>query len=218
MIHGASRPPCGAQAYLLSTLSAFAPSVTLPLGRLANDALHAAVAAAHRGCKGEPLPPPPPPPPPPAQLAEAGGLLLVTGTALLLLLLCGAGVSGCVRRRRWLEPLRARLLEASPLALTALGPRAAALAPAEEAPPARAWEYEADSLASRYREVRLARYGLPLLICTNVALFVAGNVLPGATVRLSVAVAGDSIELPTIKKFALVDTVTDMWRAQACPL
>ncbi|EOD24845.1 hypothetical protein EMIHUDRAFT_457684, partial [Emiliania huxleyi CCMP1516] len=157
---------------------AFAPSVTLPLGRLANDALHAA----------------------------AGGLLLVTGTALLLLLLCGAGVSGCVRRRRWLEPLRARLLEASPLALTALGPRAAALAPAEEAPPARAWEYEADSLASRYREVRLARYGLPLLICTNVALFVAGNVLPGATVRLSVAVAGDSIELPTIKKFALVDT------------
>jgi hypothetical protein len=192
--------------------------------RLANGGLTSLLGRAHSGCPGAP-PTPSPPPPLPADDLLPVGVGLISGTSLVLVLLFAAGGSACIYRRRWLghlhASLRAGLLDghAVPsLPCEAAGdetvPRGLQPRLAAGSGPLRLWDVERDSLAARFGG-RLAQLGVPLLIGCNVVVFVLGNALPAAKVVVTLTLAGEAIQLPPIKTFSLVNTVRDMWRAEA---
>ena len=64
----------------------------------------------------------------------------------------------------------------------------------------------------------MVRYGLPLILASNCALFLSGHLQMGASVDLAVTFAGDSLTVPTVYSFSLGASLTDMWTAGAYPL
>ena len=202
--------------------------------RTVNPQLHAVILSAtnigldkflryaHRGCPGSP-PSSPADPRPPDNLLGIG-IALVSGTCLLLVLFGALGASACVRRRRSLGlrlSLRTSLLDGQSGSRVPCDPSGDAAestradsSRARGADTLRWWSVDRDSLSARFTG-RLAQLGVPLLIACNVIVFIFGNALPGAEVVVTVTLAGDPVVLPTIKTFSLINTVRDMWRAQA---
>lgn len=214
----------GAQPRPSARLSA--TTVDPPLGqvmlRVANGRLVSLLGRAHGACPSMPHPPTPAASLPAADLRPVG-IGLVSGTALLLLLLCAVGGTACIRRRRWLGHLRASLRaslldgqapQSTPCEVAEDMPAARCSQPPQAAGPPRPWDEERDPLAARFGGW-LAQVGVPLLIGCNVVLFVLGNALPAAQVLVTLTLAGEPIQLPPIKTFSLVNTVRDMWRAEA---
>jgi len=65
---------------------------------------------------------------------------------------------------------------------------------------------------------RLARFGVPFLICCNIALFIFSNTNVGASVYIALSVGGSSTRLPDLFQFDLANSVRDMWSAGVYPL
>ena len=59
----------------------------------------------------------------------------------------------------------------------------------------------------------LIRWGMPLIILGNVALFLSGHLNLGATVYIEANVAGDAIKVGDFFDFAIARTTIDLWKA-----
>ncbi len=59
----------------------------------------------------------------------------------------------------------------------------------------------------------LIRWGMPLIILGNVALFLSGHLNLGATVYIEANIAGDTIKVDDFFDFAIARTTIDLWKA-----
>ncbi|KAL6071759.1 Paraquat-inducible protein A [Balamuthia mandrillaris] len=62
------------------------------------------------------------------------------------------------------------------------------------------------------------RYGIPMVIVINVALFINANISIGASVYAIVQLGLDEVQLPPLFPFSLGSSVRDMWKAGVYPL
>lgn len=64
----------------------------------------------------------------------------------------------------------------------------------------------------------LIRYGIVILICGNIGMFLFSNTNVGASVYILMTVAGQETRLPSMFQFSLANSVHDMWVAGVYPL
>ena len=76
----------------------------------------------------------------------------------------------------------------------------------------------ADCLALDERLHWIVRYGVPLVILLNIALFAASNTSVGASVTAVLVLGNETKELPPLFTFSLANTVEDMWHAKVYAL
>jgi hypothetical protein len=59
----------------------------------------------------------------------------------------------------------------------------------------------------------LVRWGMPLVVLGNIALFLSGHLSLGATVYVEVSLAGETIEVANFFDFAIARSTIDIWNA-----
>lgn len=64
----------------------------------------------------------------------------------------------------------------------------------------------------------LVRYGVPVLLLLNIALFISSNTSVGANIYLVLQFGEHHIQTPSLFTFSLGNTVRDMWHAGVYPL
>jgi len=62
------------------------------------------------------------------------------------------------------------------------------------------------------------RFGIPLLILANIALFISSNTGIGATVYVVVTFNGTEVQMPSLFSFSLANSIRDMWSAKVYAL
>lgn len=62
------------------------------------------------------------------------------------------------------------------------------------------------------------RYGVLLLLLSNIALFISSNTSVGASVYMYVTMGGEQTKLPSLFDFSLGNSVVDMWHAEVYAL
>jgi hypothetical protein len=84
--------------------------------------------------------------------------------------------------------------------------------------PLLASEAVAPCLAAEKSVPTLARYGIPLLLLGTVALLMFSNTSAGADVYPALYIKGNRFAFEPLFTFSLVNTIKDMWKADAIPL
>mmetsp|Transcript_8330 Transcript_8330/g.16163 ORF Transcript_8330/g.16163 Transcript_8330/m.16163 type:complete len:1340 (+) Transcript_8330:114-4133(+) len=75
-----------------------------------------------------------------------------------------------------------------------------------------------DCLASNAKIPYVFRYGMPIVLAGNIAMFVVSNTSVGAAVKIVVDFGDIGGTLPTLFEFTLANTIRDMWQAKVYPL
>lgn len=64
----------------------------------------------------------------------------------------------------------------------------------------------------------LVRFGIPVLLLSNIALFIASNTSVGASIYFILQLDNETFKSPSLFNFSLGGTVRDMWHAGVYPL
>eukprot|EP00468_Gymnochlora_sp_CCMP2014_P004522 CAMPEP_0167759172 /NCGR_PEP_ID=MMETSP0110_2-20121227/10872_1 /TAXON_ID=629695 /ORGANISM="Gymnochlora sp., Strain CCMP2014" /LENGTH=1283 /DNA_ID=CAMNT_0007645521 /DNA_START=139 /DNA_END=3990 /DNA_ORIENTATION=- len=62
------------------------------------------------------------------------------------------------------------------------------------------------------------RFGVPIILAGNFAIFIVSNLGVGAAVELQITAGSIEAKLPSLFEFTLTNTIVDMWKAKVYPL